>query len=339
MTDAHVEVNHAQGPFFEQLSHGQVFDTAPAVTVTSGHAVMHQAIVGDRLRLPLDETLARAVVGWGLVAHPALVWDIAIGQSTIVTHHVRANLFYRGFVFRRYPMIGDTLSTSTEVVGLRQNRPKPGRRPTGLAALRVSTVDQLGRPVLGFWRCAMLPLGDAGVETGHRDDLTAIGTHPAPHEFTAAIAGWRLERFRDRVPGEHFTDIGIGRTWAVVGADVVSAAPELARLTLNIAAVHHDDLAAGGQRLVYGGHTIGLALAQVSRAIPNIVTVAGWNGCDHTGPVHEGDSLTSIVTVEAKQALPGGGGLLWLRVEVHARTGIGGDPRSVLLWRCAVVLA
>ena len=51
-------------------------------------------------------------------------------------------------------------------------------------------------------------------------------------------------------------------------ADVVSSAPELARLTLNIAATHHDSRV-GGRRLVYGGHTIGLALAQASRLLPN----------------------------------------------------------------------
>jgi hypothetical protein len=55
-------------------------------------------------------------------------------------------------------------------------------------------------------------------------------------------------------------------------SDVVSSAPELARLTLNIAATHHDSRV-GGQRLVYGGHTIGPALAQASRLPPNLATV------------------------------------------------------------------
>jgi acyl dehydratase len=329
----------AQGPFFEQLSRGQVFAAVPSVTLTNGHAVTHQAIVGDRLRLPLDEPLARSVTGSSPVAHPALVWDIAIGQSTLATHHVRANLFYRGFVVRRYPMIGDTLHTTTEVVGLRQNRPKPGRRPTGLAALRIQTVDQSGRPVLDFWRCAMLPLGEPDIDTGQHDDLDQFGIRPQPADFASGVQGWRLERFRDGVPGAHFAAIDIGQTWSVVGADVVSSAPELARLTLNIASVHHDQVAAGGQRLVYGGHTIGLALAQASRAIPNIVTVAGWDGCDHTGPVHEGDSLSSTVTVEAKEPLSAGGGLVWLRIEVTARARLDAGTRSVLLWRCVVVMA
>ena len=90
-------------------------------------------------------------------------------------------------------------------------------------------------------------------------------------------------------------------------ADVVTSAPELARLTLNIAATHHD-WRAGGQRLVYGGHTIGLALAQTTRLLPDLVTVLGWESCDHTGPVHEGDTLYSELHVEGAVPLPDGRG-------------------------------
>jgi acyl dehydratase len=328
-----------QGPFFEDLELGQVFDAAPSITLTAGHAAVHQTIVGDRLRLSLDDGLAEAVVGAAPLAHPALVWDMAIGQSTLATRHVRANLFYRGFVFRRFPLVGDTLHTTTEVVGLRQNQARPGRAPTGLAALRIRTVDQAGQPVLDFWRCAMLPLGDPGRSTGYQDDLNQVGVRPEAVDFAAAVSGWRLQAFRERVPGSHFAGIEVGRTWQMVGADVVSSAPELARLTLNLAIVHHDELSAGGRRLVYGGHTIGLALAQVSRVLPNIVTVAGWDGCDHTGPVHEGDSLISTITVESRQPLPAGGGLAWLRIDVTAQASPESTLSSVLRWRCAVVLA
>ncbi|WP_228647402.1 MaoC family dehydratase, partial [Microtetraspora sp. AC03309] len=206
-----------EGPYFEELAAGQVFDGAPGVTLTPGHAAVHQAVVGDRLRLPLDAHLCEEVTGRASLAHPALVWDVAIGQSTLVTHHVKANLFYRGLVFRRLPMIGDTLRTSTQVVALRQNRPKPGRRPTGLAALRISTVDQDGAPVLDFWRCAMVPLRDPATLTGHDADLDAVGAASADADLVEAsaglLAGWWLDRFRERAAGRHFSDVAEGEMW------------------------------------------------------------------------------------------------------------------------------
>jgi acyl dehydratase len=326
----------AEGPYFEELSIGLRFAGAPGVTLTAGHASAHQAIVGDRLCLPLDTALYGEVSGSaGTLAHPALVWDLAIGQSTVVTHHVKANLFYRGLVFRRAPELGDTLRTSTEVVALRQNKAREGRPPTGLAALRITTVDQEERPVLDFWRCAMLPLRTSGVSTGHDDDLAAVGKASGREALAAVVDGWRLDRFARRVSGPRFAELGVGQVWDVGGGDVVSSAPELARLTLNVAKVHHDSAAAGGGRLVYGGHTIGLALSQATRALPTIATVVGWHGCDHVGPVREGDTLRSKVSVEALDPLPGGGGLAHLRSQVRAD----GDPaREVLDWRFVAAL-
>lgn len=320
----------AGGPHFEDLVVGQVFDGAPSMTLTSGAAATHQSILGDRLRLSLDAELAHAVVGTtGPLAHPAFVCDVAIGQSTLVTQRVKANLFYRGLSFYRFPVVGDTLFTRTEVVGLRQNSAKPGRAPTGMAALRMTTIDQVGRLVLDFYRCAMLPLSLGAADTGHADDLSQIGA-----DLAAApdpTVDWDAAAFRERVPGPHFYPDIAGSVLRSTG-DVVSSAPELARISLNIAATHHDS-SVGGQRLVYGGHTIGLALAQASRLLPNIATVLGWESCDHTGPVHEGDTLYSELHVEAADPLPDDrGGVLRLRSVVYAAAD-DGDDRPVLDWR------
>jgi acyl dehydratase len=255
-----------------------------------------------------------------------------------VTHHVKANLFYRGLCFRRYPVIGDTLTTVTTVDGLKENSRRPGRPATGLAALRIVTTDQHDRPVLDYWRCAMLPLSSDDETEVPRDDLSVLGRDPAVADLGAAVADWDLAHFRERVAGRHFKDLAIGQTWIVEGADVVSSAPELARLTGNIAAIHHDAAVAGGSRLVYGGHTIGLALHQVTRALPAMVAVGGWYGCDHVGPVHEGDVVLSTVVVEGLDALPNGGGLVHLRVDVDA-TPPGGSNSKVLDWTLSVVMA
>jgi acyl dehydratase len=312
--------------------------SAPAVTLTDGMAAVHRAIVGDRLRLALDAPLARAVLGAdSALAHPALVWDLAIGQSTVLTGRVIANLFYRGLVLARAPLIGDTLATSTEVVALRQTTPRPERPATGLAVLRVRTVDQEGRPVLDFWRCAMLPLRDPHGQTGHADSFEAIPAELEPQALRAAIGGWRLRACAD---ANSEVDAGLvqGARWLVEAGDVVSGAPELARLTLNVAAVHHDRHRQPGEgRLVYGGHTIGLAAAQASRALPEIATIVGWHSCEHLAPVREGDTLYSELELERLEALAQGGALAHLRSRVRARSDSG--YVAVLDWRFVAVLA
>lgn len=305
--------------------------------MTSGMAAVHQAILGDRMRLALDAELSTTVIGThAMLAHPGLVCDVAIGQSTLVTQRVKANLFYRGLTFHRFPVIGDTLYTSTEVVGLQANSAKPGRPPTGMAALRITTTDQHDRLVLDFYRCAMLPASAAWHPhdaLNRNDDLANVGAD-AVASASDPTGQWDAAAFRERVPGPHF-DAGI--TGAVLRStgDIVSSAPDLARLTLNIASTHHDSRVRG-LRLVYGGHTIGLALAQAGRMLPNLATVLNWRSCDHTGPVHEGDTLYSELHVESAEATEQGG-VLGLRSLVYAVSAAGGSDHLVLDWRFTVL--
>lgn len=312
------------GPFFEDIERGHVDDGPPALTLTDGLAAAHTAILGSRLRLPLDVTLSRRVVGSArALAHPALVCDVAIGQSTRLTQRVIANLFYRGLVFRRLPLIGDTLRTTTEVVALKQNR----RTATGLVVLRVVTVDQADRPVLDFTRCAMLPLRDADGTTGHDDPIDGEPLHVDADTLAAPVAGWRL----DAMPASS-EDLSAGMSWDVAAGDVVTAAPELARLSLNVAMAHHDHRAGmAGARLVYGGHTIGLAAAQLTRALPNLATIVAWRSCRHLAPVFEGDTLTSTIVLERSD-----GDLLYLRSRVRALRSTG-ECVDVLDWRLVAV--
>jgi acyl dehydratase len=68
------------------------------------------------------------------------------------------------------------------------------------------------------------------------------------------------------------------------------------------------------------------------------VTIVGWEGCDHTGPVFEDDTLRSTVEVTGREPLPGGGGLVGLRSLVRARRA-DGAVEDVLDWRLTGVLA
>lgn len=85
----------------------------------------HRSMVGNRLRLSLDETLAAEVM-----------WEIR-----------RVSLASRGacLPFRRYPLVGDMLTT---VDGLKENIRRQNQLLTGLTAMHIATTDQRERPVL-----------------------------------------------------------------------------------------------------------------------------------------------------------------------------------------------
>jgi acyl dehydratase len=313
------------GPFFDDLAVGEVLPAAPAMTIGPGETALYQTITGDPLAVSLSRPLAEATTGEpGAVVNPALVLQVSIGQSTVATRRVIANLFYRGVRLMRVVRPGDTLATTVEIRGLRENARRPDRPPRGTVLLGIRTVDQEGRIVADYERCPMLPLRH-DAETGHADDLGPAGGDLDLASWLDAVPPWDLSGLPEPDEWEP------GTTRVDRMRDTVSDTLALVRLTQNQAAAHRDPAQGqGGRRLVYGGHTIGLAQASLVRLVPSTATVLGWHSCDHTGPVFEGDILECRATLDAE--LPAAGGrLAAFTVIVEAERD--GDRQPVLDWK------
>ena len=327
-------------PTSRTCEHGQVFD-APALTLTWGHAAIHQAIAGDRMLLPLDAPLSREVTGSEeALIHPNLVCDVAIGQSTVPTQRVLGNLFYRGLVLLRPVFRGDTLRTRTEVVALKQNRARADGSASGLAVLRIQTRNQDDEPVLDFYRCPMIPLRDPGVATGHADGFDEISKQLDPERVRAAIPSWDYAALRARVAfradaraGDGPRDRGArdGHQRARAGA---------------ADAQRRDDAPRRRQRGRTGAASSTAARRSrsppphASRALPSLATIVAWRSCEHSAPVFEGDVLDTEVTVVSSSQLEDlDATLADLRAVVHADRGTGEPPEQVLDWAFVGVLA
>ncbi len=318
------------GPYFDDFTVGETLPMAPAVTIGAGEVALYQSIVGDPLRVPLSHPLSSRTTGRAEpVVNPALVMHVSIGQSTVATRRVIANLFYRGVVLRRPVHLGETLSTTVVVRGLRENQRRADRPPRGMVLLGITTVDEAGGLVVNYERCAMVNFRELD-PTGHADELgpATSDLHLAAY-VDAAPRGWDLAGLPEP------------RAWSVGQEkpdqlrDTVSNAIELARLTHNLAPVHRDaTLGQGSRRLVYGGHTIGLAQASLSRLVPSMATVVGWHSCDHVGPVFEGDILA--FRAQLLDVLDVANGRL-LAFTVKASTDRDGIETDVLDWRPVVL--
>lgn len=335
-----------EGPYFEDFTVGEFLEEAPSITLTTGHANMHQMLFGDRSRLPLDHHLTHEITGSDRpIANGIMAMGFGVGQTTYASQNVMGNLFYRGVVLKKLVYIGDTLSTTTQIVALRQNKVKGGRPSTGMVGLEITTTNQNGDEIMRFWRCPMVPCRDPKAQTGHADYLDVIPSDISTQTLIdAAPTDWDLEAFRKRFTGIHFDQVDVDVLFKVKARDTVTLAPELARATLNLAMTHTDAGASiYGKRLVYGGHTISIAAAQLLRALPNTLSILAWRHCNHVAPVFEEDMLRSEITVLKKTPLASGGGLVDLQINVWADRGDNapkmGTNDHVLDWGLVIFMA
>jgi len=312
------------GPYYDDIEPGHVFESPPAVTIEGGIAAAYQAIAGEELRLVFDRRLSKEVTGDSRrLASPGLVLQVAVGASTVATKRVIANLFYRNVKLARPVFEGETLHTTTRALAMADGSPKPGRPPRGKVLLGIVTTAD-GVPVLECERCPLIRLRGE-VLPGHDADLGSAATELHLDDWAdGAPTSWNLE------PLGATTSWELGETRTDPMRDVVDNATALVRLTHNLASVHRDaDASPYDQRLVYGGHTVALAQASLSRLVPGIAWVIGWHNCDHTAAVFEQDLLSFDHSLVADEPV-GAGRLRAFRVVVRAHRNEG--PVDVLDW-------
>ncbi len=315
-------------PYAEDLAVGTPLLAAPDVTVDAGLAAQYVAITGDALRPSLSDELSRSLTGHpDRLVNPALVMSISIGQSTVATRRVIANLQYRNVTLRRQVHSGETLRTT--VTPLAVDWTRSGRdRAKVLLGMRLAT--PVGDVIAEYERLALLPvlaperLVPTGLPAGIAPSLLGDAASLIPGSWSSPVA-------RASMPSP-------GDSWDDPLADTVSSARELVRLTHNLAATHRDARAGlDGRRLVYGGHTIGLAQASLSRVLPDLLTVLAWRSCDHLGPVFEEDLLTFNSRVDSVERA---GDFVLADVTVTGTAHrLGAEPTDVLDFKPTVLLA
>ncbi|MGI9616580.1 MAG: hypothetical protein ACR2QO_26925 [Acidimicrobiales bacterium] len=316
------------GPYYNEFEKGMTIPPLPAVTVTEADNVAYRMITGDQHLPTADRSLFAAVSGGadGAMVYPGLVMQYSIGQTTNATRRAIANLYYRSVRLLRTVSVGETLRTTTTVLGLADSRPK-GDQHRGKVWLSIETTGDDG-PVARYERCALVASRDGS--PGHADEIPGP-SDPVPLDEVASLApAWKLGDLPK-------TDWAVGEERNDAMRDHVDLAPSLARMTFNQAFVHRDETASIYQgRLVYGGHVQGLAQASLSRVLPGIASVVAWDGCDHVGPAFEGDLLA--FRHRLVEELPIASGRL-LRFEVRgAQVGADGTPGDdILVWTPIVI--
>ena len=310
-----------QGNFFEDFRPGQILIHATPRTVTEGDRALYTALYPTRFALTSSDEFARAC---GLARSPLedlAGFHVIFGKTVPdISLNAVANLGYAEGRFHRPVMPGDTLSATSEVIGLRQN--SNGR--TGVVWVRTTGTNQRGETVLDYVRWVMV---------NKRDSAAPAPVPIAPELPEAAApedlvlpAGLDLAGYDPVLAGsDHFfDDYAVGeRIDHLDGVTIEEAEHQMAtRLYQNTARVHFNLHAAKdsrfGRRIVYGGHIISLARALSFNGLANAFRLAAINGGRHVAPSFAGDTIYAWSEVLGKFDLPGRTDLGALRLRTVA---------------------
>ena len=299
------------GNFFEDFTLGQVIEHATPRTITEGDRALYGALYPTRFALPSSAAFAAAS---GLSVAPVeelIGFHIAFGKTVPdVSLNAVANLGYAECRFHAPLVPGDTIRTSSEVIGLKQN----SNGKTGVVYVRSTATDQNGRTVIDWARWVMVhkrdhdapapetvvpDLADAVAAT---DLVVPDGLDFSTYDFAAA---GEPHRFGDYEVGEKIDHVD--------GVTLTDAEHMMAtRLWQNTAKVHFNvEARPDGRRLVYGGHVISLARALSFNGLANAQLISAINAGAHTAPAFAGDTIYawSEVLDKVETTAPGVGAL------------------------------
>ena len=282
------------GNFFEDFSLGQIIHHATPRTVTEGDVSLYTALYPTRFALPSSDMFAQGIGYPGAPVDDMLAFHVVFGKTVAdVSLNAIANLGYAEGRFVTPVFPGDTLSTTSEVIGLKQN----SNGKTGVVYVRSTGINQEGQVVIEYVRWVMVRKRDENSpapETVVPDlpDAVSPDSFVIPDELILdaydAVAAGSPHLWQDYEVGEKIDHVD--------GVTIEESEHMMAtRLYQNTAKVHFNQHTEKegrfGRRLMYGGHIISLARALSFNGLANAFSIAAINGGRHVAPCFAGDTV------------------------------------------------
>lgn len=299
------------GRFFEDYALGQVIEHAVPRTVGAGERALYHALYPARHALYSSDEFAK---GCGLPQSPLddlAAFHVVFGKTVPdVSLNAVANLGYAEgrWLAPVYP--GDTLSSSSEVIGLKEN----SNGKTGVVYVRTRGTNQYGTVVMDYVRWVMV----------RKNNLDAPAPAPVVPQLKPVLdvadltipQGLDFSAYNFAQSGEphRWGDYQIGEQIDHVDGVTIEEAEHMmaTRLWQNTAKVHFDaTFRPDGQRLIYGGHVISMARALSFNGLANAQMIVGLNAGAHANPCFSGLTVKawSEVLDKAPTSAPGVGAI------------------------------
>ncbi len=310
------------GKFFEDFSVGQTLHHATPRTITEGDVSLYTSLYGPRFAVQSADSFAMDIGYEAAPVDDLLVFHMVFGKTVPdISLNAVANLGYADCKFSTPVYPGDTVSTTSKVIGVKEN----SNGKTGVVYVRSTGRNQTGEIVLDYVRWVMVRKKDSAAPAPETDVPELPGQVP-PTQLGKAVPPINGSAYDTHLSGSPhlWGDYKVGeKIDHVDGMTVEEAEHQMAtRLYQNTAKVHfnHHTEKEGrfGKRLIYGGHVISMARALSFNGLANGFHLAAINAGRHVAPCFAGDTIYAWSEILATEALDGRDDVGALRIKTIA---------------------
>ena len=293
------------GRLLEDFVVGDLYHHPWEVTIDDGMLALLASSFLDPNPLYSSRRYARDLGFRDRVVHPLVLMNLALSFSVHdVSEQVIAHLAYIDLKFPNAAYSGDTISVSSQVLGVRPSESKPDR---GVVHVRTVGVNQDGVEVVSFERKALARAGrleGRAHPDSMRGDNSRSTAQALPPEYSQGI---KLPNWPGR-PRGFYEDFETGETilhspGRTVG---VSEHMQMTVLTRNTHPIHFDEVycrdhSFAKERVVEGGLVFAWIASLASRdTTASALWELSYDRGSHPGPVLGGDTLFAASRVLEK---------------------------------------
>ena len=302
--------------FFEDYVLEETITHSVPRTVTSGDVSLYLATTGSRFAINYSNQFSKDLGLQGTLVDDILVFHLVFGRTVPdLSLNAIANLGYADVRFLSSVFVGDTLSATSKIVGLKEN----SNGKTGTVYVYSEGRNQNGELVLSYYRWLMMRKKNYD-EHLEKNIIPDLPSHVDKSEMIF-FDNINLKKWNCEFTGSeyYYEDYKIGEEIDHLDGQTIEESEHqmVTRLYQNNARVHFNQHIEKdgrfGKRIIYGGYIISLARAISCNGLSNTIKLAAIHSGKHSSPTFSGDTIYAWSKVLEKEDFNAQVGIMRLR--------------------------
>ena len=282
------------GNFFEDFAMGQKIEHGTPRTITAGDSSLYTALYGSRYALHSSKEFAKTLSLEDSPVDDFLLFNIAFGKTVPdISLNAIANLGYAECKFLKPAYPGDTIKSTSEVIGIKEN----SNGDNGVVYVHSIGTNQNNEKVIDYKRWVMVRKKNKQLKSSDKI-IPELSKEVSKEEIVEISKSYNFncDNFNFQESGSNLTfeDYTINEKINHIDGMTIESAEHMmaTKLYQNNAKVHFNHFveksARFGRRIVYGGHVISLTRALSFNGLSNAFKIIAINGGTHATPCFAG---------------------------------------------------